>query len=104
MPVWYNDAIDDPILLDGQDDWSGGQFSFARARQVRPNQAKSLKNFVISIIGELRGRHGIKSLGGDGTVGTAASRIQSLIFFDRVLDDRLLAFTQGKCFEFSGGT
>ena len=102
MPAhFYNDAIDDPILLDGQDDWSGGQFSFARARQVGANQAKSVKNHVISIIGELRGRHGIASIG--GTAGTAASTIQALIFFDRVVDDRLLAFTQGNVRQFSGG-
>ena len=103
MPAhFYNDAIDDPVLLDGQDDWSGGQFSFARASQVGANQAKSVKNHVVSIIGELRGRHGIASIG--GTAGTAPSTIQALIFFDRVVDDRLLAFTQGNARQFSGGS
>ena len=104
MPgVFYIDSVDDPVLLDGQDDFSGGQMSFARARQVGPTQAKGVRNFVTSVLGELRGRHGIASLGGDGTVGTAASRIQALIFFDRVVDDRLVAFTQGNAFQFSGG-
>ena len=101
MPVFWNEAIDDPILVDGQDDFSGGQMSFARARQIGPTQAKSVRNHILSIVGELRGRHGTVSIG--GVAGTAPSTIQALIFFDRVVDDRLLAFTQGNARQFSGG-
>ena len=100
MP-FFIDSIDDPILIDGQDEWSGGQMSYARPRQVGPTQATKVRNHVISVVGELRGRHGLLQLG--GTVGTAPSTIQAICFFDRVADDRLIAFTQGNCRQFSGG-
>jgi hypothetical protein len=101
MPVFYIDSIDDPVVLDGQDNWAGGQMSFARARQIGETQAKSVKNHVVSVVGELRGRHGIASIG--GIAGTAPAPIQAIIFFDRVLDDRLIAFTEGNARQFNAG-
>ena len=100
--ILNQDQVDDEIILDATDTFIGGQLSFARARQVGENQAKSILNHIISIDGELRCRHGINSLGGDGTVGTAAAIIQAIIWYDLVAVDRLVAITQGDAFEWNG--
>lgn len=96
------EQIDDQLGYDADDTYIGGQKSFARARQISTGQAKEITNHIISIDGELRSRHGIASLGGDGTVGTAAAIIQAIIFYDRVSTDQLIAITQGTAFEWNG--
>lgn len=96
------EQLDDEIWIEAYDTFIGGQLSFARARQVGETQAKQILNHVISIDGELRCRHGIASLGGDGTIGTAAAIVQAIIWYDRVASDKLVAFSQGNAFEWNG--
>ncbi len=104
MPVFFNDAPDDPLTYDGCDTFTGGQHSFARARLIQPTQASRITNHIIQFDGELRSRHGIKTLGGDGTIGTATAAVQALIYYDRVASDKLVGFSQGNAFEFNTGT
>lgn len=95
MPLFFNDAVDDPLAFDACPSFSGGQVSFQRANIIAQNQAQLIENFIISINGEIEKRRGSSTIGG-GYVGAQGSRIQGMLNLDTVSDEKLVAFTQGE--------
>lgn len=64
MPLIANDGIDDPILLDGNDSFVGGQVSATRANLVPPNAYVEGKNVDLDEFGNVVTRRGARlSLG-----------------------------------------
>jgi hypothetical protein len=58
MPLIANDGIDDPILLDGNDSFVGGQVSATRANLVPPNAYVEGKNVDLDEFGNVVTRRG----------------------------------------------
>lgn len=100
MPVWNNDALDDPLAIDACPSFSGGQVSFQRANLLQPNQAAALENVTILVNGELKKRRGLRALGA-GSTGLAQP-VRALLYFDTALYDTLLAFVGGSAYSFDG--
>ncbi len=101
MPVFNNELQDDPLALDACPSFSGGQVSFKRANLLDATQAAALENVSILLSGEARKRRGSRNVG-PGYVGAAATRIQGMLYFDTVVDDKLVAFCAGKALAFDG--
>tara|TARA_R100000808_G_C2152469_1_gene161935 strand:- start:2328 stop:4142 length:1815 start_codon:yes stop_codon:yes gene_type:complete len=58
MPLLYNDALDDPILLDGNDSFVGGQVSATRANLAPQNAYVEGKNVDLDEFGNVVTRRG----------------------------------------------
>ena len=58
MPIIANNALDDPILLDGNDSFVGGQVSATRANLVPPNAFVEGKNVDLDEFGNVVTRRG----------------------------------------------
>ena len=63
MPILDIPGLDDAPAWDVVPDFSGGQFSNARANLIQPNQCALMENFDISITGQLMTRRGTLQLG-----------------------------------------
>lgn len=86
-------------MFDGCPSFSGGQVSFQRANILQPNQASLIENFNIAINGELQKRRGSRPLG-PAYVAAQGFRVQGMLFYDTVLDSKLIAFAEGKAKSF----
>ena len=58
MPVLSNEALDDPLILDGNESFSGGQFSASRDNLLPPNSYDIGKNIDIDPFGNASTRRG----------------------------------------------
>jgi hypothetical protein len=58
MPVISNEALDDPLILDGNESFSGGQFSASRDNLLPPNSYDIGKNIDIDPFGNASTRRG----------------------------------------------
>ena len=58
MPVLSNNVLDDPLILDGNDSFSGGQFSASRDNLMPPNSYDIGKNIDIDPFGNAATRRG----------------------------------------------
>ena len=95
MPQFFNDLADDPLIFDACPSFSGGQVSFQRANILQPNQAQLIENFIISINGEIEKRRGSATIAA-GYVSSEGNRVQGMLYFDTVLDQKLLSFAKGE--------
>ena len=60
MPIIANEVLDDPLILDGNDSFSGGQFSASRDNLLPPNSYDIGKNIDIDPFGNAATRRGAK--------------------------------------------
>lgn len=58
MPALFIDAEDDPLIFDGQDSFTGGMVSNARASSLEGNQSPLLQNVICDRPGVVRNRGG----------------------------------------------
>ena len=58
MPILLNESLDDPILLDGNDSFVGGQVSSTRANLIPPNAYVEGKNVDLDEFGNVVTRRG----------------------------------------------
>lgn len=66
---WGKDALDDPLLIDGMTDFSGGQQSFLRATLIPSNAYQKGLNILVRDNYEARTRPGADMLMGDTPMG-----------------------------------
>ena len=60
MPVLSNEVLDDPLVLDGNESFSGGMFSASRDNLLPPNSYDIGKNIDIDPFGNAATRRGAK--------------------------------------------
>ena len=101
MPAFSIDSDDDPLITEPCDTFSGGQDSFTRASLLPLERAALLRNVTILINGEVEKRRGTRNVF-SGYVAGSDKIIQSLLNFDSVALDRLVAFSNGKAFYYDG--
>lgn len=103
MPVVINEGIDDPLVWENCPSFVGGQVSFAKASSLNAVQSALLQNCYIHITGEIRKRRGTRNLE-DGFVATQGQRVQKLHRWKTPTQNKLLAYSGGKVYEFDEGT
>lgn len=103
MPIVFNDGTDDQVVWEQCPSFTGGMVSFAKANSLTQLQSAYLQNCYIHITGQLRKRRGTRNLE-DGFVSTTGKRIQKLHRFKTPTLNKLLAFADGKAYEFNEAT
>lgn len=89
--AYGNDALDDPLLQEMVQNFSGGEDSFARATLLEPNQCQHLLNVIVRDNFEARTRAGADSLPTPSTHPIAlATAIRALRYFDIPSKQQLL--------------
>ena len=58
MPILFNNSLDDPLIFDGNDSFSGGQFSASRDNLMPANSYDIGKNIDIDPFGNAATRRG----------------------------------------------
>lgn len=79
QPFAWEDSVDTTVVFDSAVSFSGGQNSYAKARQLNPDQSSLLLDCEEEITGQCSTRFGTVQLGGN--VG-AAGNIDALRFFN----------------------
>jgi hypothetical protein len=97
---WFNDSMDDPLIVDGVPQFDGGQFSNWRANLLQPNQSKLLTNCDVDRLGKLRTRRGTIQVG-PGIVG-AGTLIQGLASYQTASYNYIVAANNGQLWAFDG--
>jgi hypothetical protein len=95
------ESLDDPLVFDGAPSFRGGTVSNERANLLQLDQSALMVNCDINRFGKLTTRRGTAALG--GTVSTATT-IQGLINFQTPTYNYLVAFNNGKPWQFDGAS
>lgn len=101
MGVKQINALDVPLLFDGQTDFSGGMVSSLPATALAPNQVADLLNMDNDRNGNLRRRRGFHSIGQLATI-TQGAQVQGAFFFDTPLIECLLVVAGSTLYRYSG--
>lgn len=79
MPETWSNAEDSPSVYDQCASFAGGQFSYAKPREIGPDQAELLQDVEVSITGAAISRRGTDYVGGATDMG--GTLIQGLLYF-----------------------
>lgn len=96
MPLFLNNGLDDPLLLDQCQAFVGGQVSFTRPHLIGPTQAAQLVNIDIAQNGIARTRRGIRVI----TEVLNFQPIQAICFYDVPILERLIVVAGNELFEY----
>lgn len=94
MPLHYNDAVDDTMVLDRQSSFLGGQLSHIRGNLLNPNQAILLQDVDLETGGTTRTRRGFHAWG-DLKALTSSNDVQGVHWFANGNYEYLLAVVNG---------
>ncbi len=99
MPLQYNSNLDDEPVPDACEDFTGGMYSNASPRLLKPNQYASLSDGEHTINGPTVSRRGTSQIGND--VATSA-RITGLGYYDAGTSNYELAATPSGVYKLNG--
>lgn len=95
----YSDVLDDPITIDQQASFRGGQVSNRPARDLGPDEAAELVNCDITELGNVVTRRGSARLGA-GTVGGGS--LKGITYYDTPSQQRLIGFSNTGAYYWDG--
>lgn len=97
MPLFYNDAINDPLAYERVESFGGGMDAYTRNTLLPPDASQYLENVLVLDNLEARSRPGADVLG-----AAFASKIQGLLWFDNKTNTHLIAGTGGNLWNWNG--
>lgn len=99
MPLYYNDALDDPLLYDEVQAFTGGQNSRMRSNLLGEFEFAAAENMDVGAFGSLRTRRGTERVG-----DMLPAEVVGLIYHETTSSDSLVAVAGGKLYQSSGST
>src|ERR1043166_9559647 len=100
MPETWSDAVDSPSVYDQCPSFAGGQFSYAKPRELAPDQAQLLQDVEVSITGAAISRRGTDLVGDTSMAGT---QVQGLFYFKTPVASYEIAASNAKIYNLVGG-
>jgi hypothetical protein len=101
MPQAWEDSVDTPQAYDGVSSFVGGQFSYAKARVLKEDQASLLVNCEVAITGQASTRFGTSQL--TGSVGSSTI-IDGLTFMNAPSNIYEVALSGGDIYKWNGSS
>ena len=101
MPVLSNDGLDDPILFEQTNSFTGGVNNITSSKLLEPTQSVELINVDIDRIGNAVTRRGTADLAGSA-VPEGTANIQGMAYFDIGTFNQLVICKNRKIFYYSG--
>ena len=103
MATFFIESVDDPLLTEICQLFSGGQNSYTRASILQEGQAALLTNVILLPNGEISKRLGTRDVF-SGFVAAEGDRIQALVHFSTVDVEILVVIVNGEAQYFDGLT
>jgi hypothetical protein len=103
MPSAWDDSLDTPTVFDALESFVGGQYSYAKARELAPNQCALLQDCEEEITGQVSTRYGTSQVG--GAVGASNVKVDAVGFFNFAPTYTYeIAICNGHIYRNNGGT
>ena len=100
LPISWDESLDSPRVFDGAASFIGGQFSYAKARLLKPDQAILLQDCEMAITGQVSTRFGTVQLG--GTLGS--TKVDAVAFMNAPSNVYEIAISNGTIYKLNGAT